>query len=41
VKGHPSFGAFTDAGMAAQFEDLQYHPGAVKFFKEAGIWKGN
>jgi len=41
VKGHPSFGAFTDAGMATQFDDLQYHPGAVKFFKEAGIWKGN
>jgi hypothetical protein len=40
VKGHPSFGAFTDAGMAAQFEDLEYHPGAVKFFKEAGIWTG-
>ncbi|HEY7609667.1 MAG TPA: TAXI family TRAP transporter solute-binding subunit [Alphaproteobacteria bacterium] len=41
VKGHPSFGAFTDAGMATQFDDLQYHPGAVKFFKEAGIWKRN
>jgi hypothetical protein len=41
AKGHPSFGAFSDAGMAAQFDDLQYHPGAVKFFKEAGIWKGN
>lgn len=41
VKGHPSFGAFSDQGMATQFDDLQYHPGAVKFFKEAGIWKGN
>ena len=41
AKGHPSFGAFSDAGMATQFDDLQYHPGAVKFFKEAGIWKGN
>ena len=41
VKGHPSFGAFSDAGMATQFDDLQYHPGAVKFFKEAGSWKGN
>jgi len=40
VKGHPSFGAFTDAGMATQFDDMQYHPGAVKFFKEAGIWQG-
>jgi TRAP transporter TAXI family solute receptor len=41
VKGHPSFGAFSDDGMATQFDELQYHPGAVKFFKEAGIWKGN
>jgi TRAP transporter TAXI family solute receptor len=40
VQGHPSFGAFTDAGMAEQFEDLEYHPGAIKFYKEAGIWKG-
>jgi len=40
VKGHPSFGAFTDAGMATQFDDLTYHPGAVKFYKEAGIWTG-
>jgi uncharacterized protein len=41
VAGHPSFNAFTQEGMAVQHARLQYHPGAIKFFKEAGIWKGN
>ena len=40
VAGHPSFAAFTQEGMAVQHERLQYHPGAIKFFKEVGIWKG-
>ena len=38
--GHPSFGAFTQAGMAAPQPRLQYHTGAVKFFREAGIATG-
>ncbi|MGH7263660.1 MAG: TAXI family TRAP transporter solute-binding subunit [Candidatus Rokuibacteriota bacterium] len=40
VAGHPSFNAFTPGGMAVEHERLQYHPGAITFFKEAGIWKG-
>jgi TRAP transporter TAXI family solute receptor len=40
VAGHPSFNAFTQAGMAVPHERLEYHPGAIKFFKEVGIWKG-
>jgi TRAP transporter TAXI family solute receptor len=40
VKGHPSFHGFSDAGMATQFSELKYHPGAIKYFKEIGIWKG-
>lgn len=40
VGGHPSFGAFTQAGMAAPQVRLQYHPGALKFFKEAGFATG-
>jgi TRAP transporter TAXI family solute receptor len=40
VAGHPSFGAFTPEGMSVQHERLQYHPGAIRFFKEKGIWKG-
>ena len=41
VAGHPSFNAFTQDGMAVPHKRIQYHPGAIKFFKEAGIWKGN
>jgi len=40
VAGHPSFRAFTQAGMAARQDRLRYHPGALKFFKEAGIRVG-
>ncbi|HUG76228.1 MAG TPA: TAXI family TRAP transporter solute-binding subunit [Burkholderiales bacterium] len=41
VKGHPSFNAFTPQGMAVKHVGAEYHPGAVKFYKEAGIWKGD
>jgi uncharacterized protein len=41
VKGHPSYNAFAPAGMAVQHKGMTYHPGAIKFFKEVGIWKGN
>jgi TRAP transporter TAXI family solute receptor len=40
VAGHPSFNGFTPEGMAVQHERLEYHPAAIKFYKEAGIWKG-
>jgi TRAP-type uncharacterized transport system substrate-binding protein len=39
VSGHPSFNAFTQQGMAVPHERLQYHPAAIKFYKEIGIWK--
>lgn len=40
VAGHPSFAAFTQQGMAYPGHRLPYHPGALKFYKEAGIGKG-
>jgi uncharacterized protein len=41
VKGHPSFhGYFPDKRMAKQFGSATYHPAAIKFFKEKGIWPG-
>lgn len=40
VKGHPIFnGFFTDARMAPHFASVEYHPGAIKYFKEKGVWK--
>lgn len=39
VAGHPSFNSFTGEGMADKQPGMEYHPGAIKFFKEAGIWK--
>lgn len=41
VAGHPSFNAFTQEGMAVPHKRLEYHPAAVKFYKEKGLWKGN
>jgi TRAP-type uncharacterized transport system substrate-binding protein len=38
--GHPNFNRFdeTEAGKAQP--SLPHHPGAIKYFKEAGIWRG-
>jgi TRAP-type uncharacterized transport system substrate-binding protein len=36
----PPFKFFDPKQMAKNVGVLQYHPGAVKFFKEAGIWSG-
>lgn len=41
AKGHPGFRRFNPAGMAKQFSDGKYHSGAIKYYKEIGIWKGN
>jgi TRAP transporter TAXI family solute receptor len=42
VKGHPIFnGFFANERAATQFATVQYHPGAIKYFKEKGFWKGS
>ena len=41
VKGHPSFNLMNPAKLADAQPDMEYHPGAVKFFQEAGIWPAN
>lgn len=42
VKGHPIFnGFFTDSRIAPQFSGVKYHPGAVKLYREKGLWQGS
>jgi hypothetical protein len=42
VKGHPSFnGFFPDQRMAASYPNMGVHSGAIKYYKEKGIWEGN
>ena len=40
VAGHPNFNQF-DPGEAGKAQpSLPHHPAAIKYFKEAGVWKG-
>jgi TRAP transporter TAXI family solute receptor len=39
VKGHPLFRAFVPELMSRQYKVARYHPGAIKFYKEKGLWK--
>ncbi|MYF87524.1 MAG: hypothetical protein F4178_14710 [Rhodospirillaceae bacterium] len=40
AQGHPSFFGFQPKNMNKQFSIAKYHPGADKFYKEAGILQG-
>ena len=40
VAGHPSFNAFQEKNAGKAQPSLPHHPGAIRFFKEAGIWPG-
>lgn len=35
----PPFGAFDPAEMVGETAPGEYHPGAIRFYKEVGIWK--
>ncbi len=39
VKGHPLFRAFVPEMMSRQYKVARYNPGAIKFYKEKGLWK--
>jgi uncharacterized protein len=40
VAGHPNFNQFDETNAGKAQPTLPHHPGAIKYFKEAGIWKG-
>ena len=40
VEGHPNFNAFIPDNAGKVQPTLPHHPGAIKFYREKGIWKG-
>jgi TRAP-type uncharacterized transport system substrate-binding protein len=40
VAGHPNFRQFDETNAGKAQPSLPHHPGAIQYFKEAGIWKG-
>ena len=38
---HPSLRAFEPSKMVEKLPDVEYHPGAVKFYREKGLWPGS
>jgi TRAP-type uncharacterized transport system substrate-binding protein len=40
VAGHPNFRQFDETNAGKVQPSLPHHPGAIKYFKEAGIWRG-
>jgi len=38
AKASPTLGAFSQKTMAKKTDPIQYHPGAVKYFREKGLW---
>jgi len=38
VAGHPNFNAFQEKSSGKAQPNLPHHPGAIKFYKETGIW---
>jgi TRAP transporter TAXI family solute receptor len=40
AEGHPNFNRFDEKESAKGQPTLPHHPGAIKYFKESGIWAG-
>jgi TRAP transporter TAXI family solute receptor len=40
AEGHPNFNRFDEKAAGKVQPTLPHHPGAIKYFKEAGIWAG-
>lgn len=38
--GHPNFNRFDETEAGKPQPSLPHHPGAIRYFKEVGIWKG-
>lgn len=41
VTGEPQYLSFSKDTMATQYDGVEYHPGAIRYFREIGIWPGS
>lgn len=41
VTGEPQYLSFSKDAMATQYDGVEYHPGAIRYFREIGIWPGS
>ncbi|MDJ0641095.1 MAG: TAXI family TRAP transporter solute-binding subunit [Paracoccaceae bacterium] len=41
ITGEPQYVSFSKATMATNYVGVEYHPGAIRYYKEAGLWPGN
>ena len=39
--GEPQYLSFSKDTMATQYDGVEYHPGAIRYFREIGIWPGS
>jgi uncharacterized protein len=39
IKAHPSFNQFKPDLMAKRFTTMAHHPGAIRYYREIGLWK--
>ncbi|WP_212526147.1 TAXI family TRAP transporter solute-binding subunit [Actibacterium sp. MT2.3-13A] len=41
VTGEPQYLSFSKDTMATQYDGVEYHPGAIRYYREMGIWPSN
>lgn len=41
VTGEPQYLSFSKDTMATQYDGVEYHPDAIRYFREIGIWPGS
>ena len=41
ITGEPQYLSFSKDTMVTHYDGVDYHPGAIRYYEEAGLWQGN